>query len=111
MQKKDFVTVGVGTAEQREIEIKSYIIASFIGDRKITIMELIDSSILCFVENPPDSGRDTKQEIWLTRESLVAFMGLVITFFGENGENLADLMKAASSDDCVEYTFKPRKEN
>ena len=73
MESHGKLTVGFGTPQQREIEVKDYIAFSAADDRKVSIAELVDDQgYIVSVENYPSSGRNTANTMWLSKESLQA---------------------------------------
>jgi len=98
------VTVGVGSLEQKEINIIDFVQASFKDNRLITISTLEnDEGYLLSIENPQSSGRNLTQNMWLSKES---FMGLITTsfiFWNCKNVDLEKLLQMSVADNDVDY--------
>ena len=93
MNKYGKVTVGVRTNPE-EINIESYVSASFKDHRRISISELEeDKGFILSVENPESTGRNMNQKMWLSRTSFIGLMNTAIIFWSCKGEDLTDLLK------------------
>jgi hypothetical protein len=100
------VTVGYGTAQQREIEIVDFVQARFTDNRVISICQVDDNaSMVATVENPASTGRAPAQSIWLSQESFVGLMVTAMMYLAAKGEPLSDILKAAAKNDEIDYTF------
>jgi len=72
------VTVGYGTPEQREIEIKAFLQANFIDNRLISVSETEnDEGFILLVENPKSSGRQGENKMWLSRDSFIGLLTVI----------------------------------
>lgn len=72
------IEVGVGTDQQREINIVEYIDTKDSADgRSVSVLKLEGSEYAIHLENPPESGRST-QSIWMSEKTfkmlLIALM-------------------------------------
>lgn len=99
------VTVGFGTAEQREMEIIDFVQAEFKDHRLISIIQIEDDSLVAVVENPKSSGRNTQASIWLSKESFIGMLSTAFIYFSAKGEDLGELMKSAVENNEIDYTF------
>ena len=99
------VTVGFGTAEQREMEIIDFVQAEFKDHRLISISEIEDGSLVTVVENPKSSGRNTQATIWLSKESFVGILSTAFIYFSAKGQDLGKLMQEAVERNKIDYTF------
>ncbi|WP_336716312.1 hypothetical protein [Chryseobacterium mucoviscidosis] len=89
------VTVGFGSPEQHELEIKDFIQADFKDHRLISMAKLEDESFLLSVENPPSSGRATQQAIRLSLESTIGLVSTVMLYFNKKGLDMDSLIQQA----------------
>jgi hypothetical protein len=102
---KGKITVGYGTAEQRELEITDFIQANFLDNRLISISGIEDGSIVAAVENPASSGRNTQATIWLSKESFVGMIASAFIYFSSKGEDLGELTKDCVIKNDIEYSY------
>lgn len=103
MEEKSFITVGVGTPEERKIEMKRFMQFQFTGNRLVTITEQVDGSFCILVENPESSGR-TNQKVWLSRESFLAVVCSLNLFLGDMETDLSkELLALANNQDLQVY--------
>lgn len=99
------ITVGYGTAEQRELEIVDFVQAEFKDHRLISISQIEDGSLVAVVENPASSGRNTQATIWLSKESFVGMLSTAFLYFSAKGEDLGELMKSVVESEDISYTY------
>ena len=99
------ITVGYGTAEQRELEIVDFVQAEFKDHRLISISQIEDGSLVAVVENPVSSGRNTQATIWLSKESFVGMLSAAFLYFSAKGEDLGELMKSVIESEYINYTY------
>lgn len=99
------VTVGFGTAEQKEMEIIDFVQAEFRDHRLISISEIEDGSLVTVVENPKSTGRNTQATIWLSKESFIGMLSTAFIYFSAKGEDLGKLMQTAVENNQIDYTF------
>lgn len=99
------VTVGFGTAEQKEMEIIDFVQAEFKDHRLISISEIEDGSLVTVVENPKSTSRNTQATIWLSKESFIGMLSTAFIYFSAKGEDLGKLMQTAVENNQIDYTF------
>lgn len=99
------LTVGFNTPEQREIPIESFFRVYFADNRLCNCVKIKDGSYVVSVENPESSGRNTKQQIWVSPESLLGMITAVLFHFESDGKDLMELMKKATKDNGFNYDF------
>lgn len=99
------ISVGVGSHEQREVEILNIMQASFKDKRVVSIMQIEENdTYVLSVENYLSSGRAPQSTIWLTEES---FIGLLITsmaYLAKKGVDLDKIIKEAAQGDEITYS-------
>ena len=99
------ITVGYGTAEQRELEIVDFVQAEYKDHRLISISQIEDGSLVAVVENPQSSGRNIQATIWLSKESFVGMLSTAFLYFSAKGEDLSQLMKTVVEKDDIQYSY------
>lgn len=99
------ITVGYGTAEQRELEILDFVQAEYKDHRLITISKIEDESIVAIVENPKSSGRNTQSTIWISKESFIGMLSTAFLYFSAKGEDLGELMKSVVEKEDINYSY------
>jgi len=99
------ITVGYGTKEQRELEIKNFVQANFIDNRLINIAEIEDGSYLIAVENPQSTGRATQVSIWLGKESFIAVLGTAHLYLSAKGEDSGRLLQEVTVNNDIQFSF------
>jgi hypothetical protein len=65
-------TYGKVKTPEGEFDIVDYIQLSCVDHRLISIVKLSDESFMFIVENPSTTGREPKQQMRLTKESMIA---------------------------------------
>ena len=110
MGSKGKITVGFGTKEQRELAIEEFVQSRFKDSRLFSILKIEDGSFAISIENPPSTGR-TNQQMWLSKESLVGLTSAIMLYFEVKGENLTDLLKDATNNEKIEYSYSDNIEN
>lgn len=83
-----------------EVEIKNFIQGFYPDGKKISVVELVDESMVLVVENMPESGKTPLQTLSLTRESYEGLMAFAMMHDMATGSRLA---KNADAQDGVEY--------
>ena len=101
------ITVGVGTPEQRDINIKSFVQSKFKDGRLISLFKLEDDSFLGLVENPLESQRNQRQEIWLSNESFIGFLSVCYLLSAHSNSDFGEMLKGAIESDNIDYIFSP----
>mgnify|MGYP007100109641 CR=1 FL=1 len=99
------ITVGYGTAEQRELEIIDFVQAEYKDHRLISVSQIEDGSLVAVVENPKSTGRNTQATIWLSKESFVGMLATAFLYFSAKGEDLGQLMKDVVERDNIDYSY------
>ncbi len=98
------ITVGVGTALQREVQIEAFIQVDFPDHRVISVARLEDGSICTTVENTQSSGRNPQSSIWLSKESFIGMITAANLYLLRNGENIDELLKDCVANKDIAYT-------
>lgn len=99
------ITVGVGTAERRELEVVDFVQAKYIDGRTVSVSQIEDDSMTITVENIPSSGRASQANIWLSKESVIAVLSTAILYFNLKGQDLEELFKTSIESDKIDYRF------
>lgn len=99
------ITVGIGTKDQRELEIVDYVQAHFKDNRIISVSQIEDGSFVGTVENPPSTGRNTQSSIWLSRESFIRLLSTAMLYFNVKGEDMQKLLEESIENNEIDYTF------
>lgn len=99
------ITVGVGTAERRELEVVDFVQAKYIDGRTVSVSQIEDDSMTITVENIPSSGRAAQANIWLSKESVIAVLSTAILYFNLKGQDLEELFKTSIESDKIDYRF------
>lgn len=106
-----FIKVGVGTPTERLLEVKDFVCADFVGDRTVEILKLEDSTVTVSIINPIDSGRDKKQVMLLTRESLIGLWLTMSVYLQLTDKPITDLITEVSGGPTLSYTCSPNIAN
>ncbi len=102
---KGKITVGYGSAEQKEIDILDFVQSTYKDNRVITAAGLEDGSMLISVENPASTGRAPQANIWLSKESVLGIISTCFLYFGSKGENIESLfLRSLKDKEIVEFT-------
>lgn len=99
------IRVGVGTNQQKELEIIDFVQARFKNNRIISISQIEDGSFVGAVENPPSSGRSTQSTIWLSKESFFGLLSTAMLYFNLKGEDMQKLLEESVEGGKVDYSF------
>ncbi len=97
------VTVGVGTKEEREIEISNHFVVKTKEGRCVSVFELCNKEgFIMEVRNTAESDRDLIQQMWLSIESYE------VMFFALSGLNLAlnqgtDFLNRIALDETITF--------
>lgn len=98
------VTVGAETADRRDVEIISFLQATFLNARLASICQLEDGSYTLNIENPASSGR-SNQGMLLSKESLLGLMSVSMLFFQFQGLDFeTELEKALGNSKEISYS-------
>lgn len=93
MESKSYATVGVGTPEERNIEIKDFLELSFKDSRTATVLELADEEgYLLMIQNDPNTGRNPRQEMWLSEASFACLLFSATTLLVSTGKDLNQII-------------------
>ncbi len=99
------ITVGVGTNEQRELQIVDFVQAHFKDNRIISVSQIEDGTLVGVVENPPSTGRNTQASIWLSKESFIGLLSTAMLYFNVKGEDIQKLLEESIQGNEVDYSF------
>lgn len=99
------ITVGVGTGEQRELQIVDFVQAHFKDNRTISVSQIEDGTFVGAVNNHPSTGRETQATIWLSKESFIALLSTALLYFDIKGEDMQKLLAETIQDGKVDYSF------
>lgn len=97
-------TVGYGTGDQREVDIKDFVQATFKNNRVISVMSLEDGTYVISVENTPSSGRIC-QQMRLSRESFIGLIATSLMYLNCKRENTNDVLRESIGKEEIEYSF------
>ena len=102
-QEKQTVTLGDGE-ETRKVEVKNANIFSYDTGRTIRIMQLGDNEgITMQIFNEDSTGRDTRQEMFLTEESFIALIASATEFINHIDMDTVSLLKKVTNDKAVDF--------
>ncbi len=82
-------TVTTKDASGAPVEIKNFIQGFYPEGKTISVIELVDGTMVLVVENPPESGRNLRQTLSLTRESYEGLMSFAMMHEIATGSRLA----------------------
>ncbi len=100
------ITVGIGSGEQKEIEVLDFVQSTFKDNRVITTAGLEDGSMLITVENPKSTGRASQATIWLSKESVLGILSTCFLYFGCKGEDVQSLfLDSVQNKDMLDFTY------
>ena len=99
------ITVGYGGIGQKELQIVDFVQAHFKDNRIISVSQIEDGSLVCAVENPPSTGRNTQSTIWLSKESFIGLLSTAMLYFSVKGEDMQKLLEESVEGGKVDYTF------
>lgn len=99
------ITVGLGTENQRDIQITDFVQTFLKDDRKITVAELEDNSYTLSVENNPSGERSSQNMMWLTKESFIGLISTAVLYLNLKCEDMDEMLKQTIENDKVNYIF------
>lgn len=105
------ITVGVGSSEQRELNILDFIQCRFKDSRTVSVCQLEDASYLISVENLPSSGRNPQSNLWLSKESFMAVFGTTMLYWNSKKENIDQALKDVVLNNEITYSYSPNLSN
>jgi hypothetical protein len=101
-------TVATGTSFERKIKIISYMQANYKDNRLVSIVELENNEgYMLTVENPPSSGRNTQEKMWLSKESFIGLIGTAMMFYEGRNMNLGEELEKSVSGNDIHYSCSP----
>lgn len=108
-KKKSFgtVTVGAGTAQSREIEIREFIQCAYKDRRLVTVSKLEDDTFVLVVENPESTGRHTTNKMWLSQESFIGLLASSMLYLKQTGLDLDKLVKDTLDTEQIHFSCSP----
>lgn len=105
------LTIGLGSAEQKELEITEFVQARYKDNRVIAVSKIEDETFLLSVENPPSTGRESQVKMWLSKESMAGLMATIIIYLGASGVDYNKLMEESFVDGEVDFSFSDNLNN
>jgi hypothetical protein len=105
------ITVAALSKEPREIPILSFIQSHFKDNRVISIMEVENNSYVISVENPESTGRNSKETLWLSEESLTGFILSVFFLYAAKGKDFDKTLKEAIEKTGISYSYSDNLKN
>lgn len=104
-KKRSFITVGVGSPQQREIEIVDFVQSHYKDNRTVTVAMLEDETYLLSVENIPSTGRSPQSSMWLSKDSFLGLLATSFMYFGCKGEDVGKMLNEAAAEDKISYSY------
>lgn len=98
------VTVGFGSKDQHDIEVKDFVKSVFAGDRFIHIAQLVDDSYCITIENLPSSGRAPHQSMRVGQESFIALVHAIMLYMQVKDMNVSQLAIDLQQNGNIEYS-------
>lgn len=99
------VTVGVGSLEQRQLEIIEFIQARYKDNRVVSVAKLEDETFVLGVENPRSTGRSDQATIWLSRESAIGLIATTLIYFTSEGVDFEKLLSDSLEKNDIDISY------
>jgi hypothetical protein len=97
------ITVGVGSENQRDLNIVEFLQSRYTDNRLITVSRIEDGTYSLTVENPESSGRGTLSQMWLSEQSVVGLISTLMHYFNVKDMNLHELLNNSINNNSVDY--------
>ncbi len=95
------------TGDGSQLSISDYVQANYKDNRVISVGTLEDGSYVLSVENPESSGRATKNQMWLSKESMIGLVGTIMLHMDAKGINMEELLRDSvnPSSKTIQYSM------
>ena len=95
----NFITVGGGTPEQREIEIERFLKCESKDGRTVIIAKLVDNEgFFLEIKNNEESKRNPCQQVWFSNESFIIVISCATVFVDLIDFDMANKFKEMAND-------------
>lgn len=99
------VTVAAGTRDAHDLAVTDHLRATYADHRLISIVGVEGGSVIVSVENPASTGRNTKNQMWLSPESLSGILTTALLYFSAKGVNIMEMATKTAKDDTISYSM------
>ncbi len=108
-EKKDYgkANLGYGTPEEREVSITSFCRLQFPDHRLCTTFKLETDAYCLVVENPPSTGREPINQMYLSKESLMGVLASAIIHLSGEGVDFEDILSEITNGKDIQYELTP----
>ena len=89
--------------KQTPIAVADFVQATYKDSRLISVAGLADNTFIIAVENPESTGRNPKQQMRLTKESLVGLLSTIMLYYDCKQEDLIELTKGSINHGKIDY--------
>ncbi|WP_216726121.1 hypothetical protein [Hymenobacter siberiensis] len=90
-----------------KLQIIDYLQADYVDNRVISVSTIENGSVLLAVENPASTGRNTRNQMWLSAESAFGLLNAMHMYYLAKGVNMEDAVRACAKSDQVTYRKTP----
>lgn len=100
------IRLGVGTNEERVVQLTDIVLCRFKDDKVCSVAKCEEGNYFLQIENPPDSGKAPEAKIYLSEGSLYALLFTVHSLlFQENADYEEKFKEYCITEDSTQFDY------